>query len=46
VCDERADRLVPGELEAVQVVCLAFVPTGGLDEVDDRVRSALGRGAP
>ena len=36
VLDERSQRLVPGEVDAVEVVRLPLVPVGGRDEVDDR----------
>ncbi len=36
VIDERPQRLVPVEADAVEVVRLALVPAGGRGEVDDR----------
>ncbi len=36
VVDERPERLVAVEADAVEVVCLALVPAGGRSEVDDR----------
>ena len=40
VVDERAERLVAGEVDAVEVVRLPLVPAGRGDEVDDRRRAA------
>ena len=36
VVDERPERLVPVEADAVEIVRLALVPAGGGGEVDDR----------
>ncbi len=36
VVDERPQRLVPREGDAMEIVRLALVPAGGRDEVDDR----------
>ena len=43
VVDERAQRLVAVEADAVEVVRLALVPAGGGREVDDRRRRSLAR---
>ena len=41
VVDERPQRLVAVEADAVEVVRLALVPVGGRGEVDDRGHGAL-----
>ena len=39
--DERAERLVTDEADAVEIVGLALVPTGSGSKVDDRRHVAV-----